>query len=421
MQAGMGVFPFVSQSAPYSETAVEAKAADAKPSEVRWGFSMDAYHLFEDEMQQGQTLTELLEKHGLDQEASREVLAKCKDVFNPKSLRKGKKLHFLSQVPGEQPEYMIYEQSPSAFILFSLVPPYAVEKVKRDVQREVAVASGVLETSFWQAITDSGLSDGIASGMIDMLSTQVDFYRQRKGDRFKVVYEKLVADGRQVGTGKVLAAVYERNGEEFYGFYFPGYDSRVSYFDAQARPARKAFLKSPLKYSRISSRYSLKRLHPVLGYHKAHFGTDYAAPAGTPIMTVADGVVTEAARKGGNGIYVKIRHDQTYETQYLHMRGFAKGIKKGTRVSQGQVIGYVGSTGLATGPHVCFRFWKNGKQVDHLKLNLPNANPIKGDALADFQTTRDSYLLMLNEIPYRTRKEIIHDQSEKQMEEQVKP
>jgi murein DD-endopeptidase MepM/ murein hydrolase activator NlpD len=159
----------------------------------------------------------------------------------------------------------------------------------------------------------------------------------------------------------------------------------------------------------------------VLGYHKAHFGTDYAAPAGTPIMSVADGVVTEAARNGGNGIYVKIRHDQTYETQYLHMRGFAKGIKKGTRVSQGQVIGYVGSTGLATGPHVCFRFWKNGKQVDHLKLNLPNANPIKGEALADFQATRDSFLLMLNEVPYRTRQQVIQHNAEKQMEEQVKP
>ncbi len=383
------------------------------PANMRWGFAMNEFHLFEDQLRAGDALGVLLGKQGMAYPAIQQLVDNCKGKFNIASMRTGKKLYYLSETQGSAPLFMIYEPSPYEFVSFQLQPPYQVEVVKRDVKTEVVSASGVLETNFWQALTDNGLSYELADNMIDVLAASVDFYRQKQGDRFKVVYEQHYVEGEPVGTGKINAALYERDGEQFYAFGFEKEGEKTQYYDFEGRPARKAFLKSPVKYSRISSRYSMRRMHPILGYNRPHFGTDYAAPAGTPILAVADGVVTEATRRGGNGIYVKIRHDGQYETQYLHMKGFAKGIRPGTRVVQGQTIGYVGSTGLATGPHVCFRFWKNGRQVDHLRLNFPTPEPIKGAEFEAFKIVRDQLVQELQAVPYRTREEIYKESAEK--------
>lgn len=372
------------------------------PENTRWGFNLDEYQLDETELRSGDVLGEILMSRGLTYPQVHQLVDQCKDKFNIGSFRIGQKLYFLKKGIAPTPQYMVYEPSPYGYTVFQLEAPYEVKTIKREVKTEVVAASGVLETSFWQALTDNGLSDELADGMIDVLASSVDFYHQKVGDRFKVVFEQHYIDGEPVGTGKIIAAVYERDGKESYAFNFEKEGEKSNYYDFDGRPARKAFLKSPVKFSRISSRYNLKRLHPVLGYHKAHRGTDYAAPHGTPIMAVAEGTVVEAGRRGGNGIYVKIRHDAVYSTQYLHMSSYAKGLRPGTRVAQGQTIGYVGSTGLATGPHCCFRFWKNGVEVDHLRLNLPQPEPIKGALLQEFTVARDSLIKVLNGVEYRT-------------------
>jgi len=209
------------------------------------------------------------------------------------------------------------------------------------------------------------------------------------------VYEDKSVEGKSIGVGRILAAEFVHFGKPIYSFYFEQ-DSIGDYFDDEGNSLRKAFLKSPLKFSKISSRYNLNRFHPVQKRFKAHLGTDYAAPQGTPIFTIGNGVVVEAKFSQFNGNYVKIKHNGTYTTQYLHMSKIASGMKPGRRVTQGEVIGYVGSTGLATGPHVCFRFWKNGKQVDHLREDFPTAEPVESKNRAAFDIEKQRLINLLN-------------------------
>ena len=406
--AALGVFAAVlqqnlgNQAAALILTKPTLDAIGLFPQDNRWGFSLNEFQLIEAKLKSGDVLGEILMGQGLTYPQVNHLVEQCKGKFNISSLRVGRNLNFLKKGIGPAPQYMVYEPSPYEYTVFKLQEPYSVDVVKREVKTEIVAASGVLETNFWQALTDNGLNDELADGMIDLLASSVDFYHQKQGDRFKVVFEQHFIEGKAVGTGKIIAAVYERDGKESYAFNFEKEGEKTNYYDFDGRPARKAFLKSPVKFSRISSRYNLNRLHPVLGYHKAHKGTDYAAPTGTPIMSVAEGTVLEAGRRGGNGIYVKIRHDATYSTQYLHMSSYARGIRPGVRVAQGQTIGYVGSTGLATGPHCCFRFWKNGVEVDHLRLNLPQPQPITGALLEEFKVARDGLVKMLDGVEYKT-------------------
>jgi murein DD-endopeptidase MepM/ murein hydrolase activator NlpD len=214
----------------------------------------------------------------------------------------------------------------------------------------------------------------------------IDFFRLHPGDAFKVKYDEKSVEGIPYTVDKISAAWFRHQGKEFFAFRYviDSAGNKVGFFDEKGKEMKRPFLMAPVKYSRISSGFSLKRFHPVQKYWKAHLGTDYAAPHGTPIMATADGYVIAATYAGGNGNYVKIKHDEVYSTQYLHMSGFAPGIKKGVFVRQGETIGYVGSTGLATGPHVCYRFWKNGQQIDHRAEKFPESVPMVDSLLPDY-------------------------------------
>ena len=266
---------------------------------------------------------------------------------------------------------------------------------------------------------DQGLSFELAAKMEDALQWSIDFHHLQKEDQFKIVYDQNYIDGKKVGVGKVHAAYFKNaNLNEYYAIFYNNGDES-GFYDLEGKPMKRAFLKAPLKYSRISSYYNPNRFHPILKRRRPHYGTDYAAPYGTPIYAVGDGYVTKASYTKGNGRYVKIRHDDTYETQYLHMQGFAKGIKSGVHVRQGQVIGYVGSTGLATGPHVCFRFWKNGRQINHLKLTFPPSDPLPEKDMAGFNLEKEKYLNMLNQVQFEEEVQIASNEEEDEDERET--
>ena len=246
-------------------------------------------------------------------------------------------------------------------------------------------------------MVDNDLNPELAFQISEVYAWTVDFYRINSGDKFKVIYEEEFINGKSVGIGAIKAAWFEYDDAGYYSFQYKQ-DNLFDYYDTEGNSLRKQFLKAPLRYNRISSRFTRKRYHPVLKRNKSHLGTDYAAPTGTPIHSVGDGKVVESRYGKYNGRYVKIRHNGIYSTQYLHMSKIENGIKTGAEVKQGDVIGYVGSTGLASGPHLCFRFWKNGRQVDPFKQALPPSKPVEEDNKLDYLTVVNKWKPLLDEM-----------------------
>lgn len=364
----------------------------------RYGFALDTFHVFENNIQSGTFLGDILLRFNLDYASIEKLVRTAKGTFDVRRFQPGKPYTVLAKDTSQRADYFIYEPNAYEYVVFHLQEPLKVEKIKREVESEVRTATGTISSSLWNAMTDQGLSPMLADKMEDALQWSLDFHKDlQKGDQFQLIYEQNFIEGQPVGIGRLLAAKYTSGATTHHAIFYET-ETESGYYDLKGRPMKSWFLKAPVRASRISSYYNLNRLHPILKYRRPHFGTDYAAPYGTEIMAVGNGTVTHAGYTKGNGNYVKIRHDDTYQTQYLHMQRFAKGIKPGTRVKQGQVIGYVGSTGLATGPHVCFRFWKNGKQVNHLKLSFPPAHPLPDDIMPAFNELKDQYMAMFAEM-----------------------
>ena len=366
---------------------------------VHYGFALDTFEVAKGVIENNQFLSDLLSEQGLSAQDI-DVLAKnTKETFDARNIRSGKPYMVLKNQETGTPEYFIYEPSQYNFLVYDLEALDA-KFVQRPIEKKIETASGVINTSLWDAMVGNGYSFDLAVRMEDALAWSIDFHHILQGDRFKLIYEQEYIEGEKVGVGMILGAYYKNGDNEYHAIYFEN-DIHGGYYDLEGRSMEKAFLKAPVKYSRISSRFSKRRFHPVLKRHKSHLGTDYAAPRGTPIFAVADGIVSTASRTRNNGNFVKLKHDKTYSTQYLHMQKFAKGIRSGVHVKQGQTIGYVGSTGLATGPHVCFRFWKNGRQVNHLKENLPPPEPMPEKDIPAFMKIKDVVKAQLDDIQWR--------------------
>lgn len=364
-----------------------------KQAEILFGFNLDSVYIEENTIAKNDVFGGILTSLGVSANAVMLLEHESKNVFNMRSIRAGTKYHVVKEdVCAEKPLAIVYEPDMYSYVIYDVSTDQPrVERIEKEVSYCEEYIEGTIEGSLWKALENQGVSASMIDQMEEALSSSVDFYHAKKGDEFKLLFEKKYVEGEYAGMGKLLAANYINQQGSHYSLYYQNGDIE-GYYDTEGRPAKNAFLRAPVKFSRISSSYNLRRFHPVKKKVIAHLGTDYAAPYGTPIHSVADGVVEIAGYTSNNGYYVKVRHNKVYQTQYLHMSRFAKGIKSGTRVKQGQTIGYVGATGLATGPHVCFRFWKNGRQVNHLREKLPAAKPMAKDALPEFFQYRDSML-----------------------------
>lgn len=309
----------------------------------------------------------------------------CKSVFPLSRLSAGQAYRLcLSDDDFERFEYDIDHDE--QLIITREAEDFSVQKVPIPYTTETVGVRGKIETSLFEAVTSTGESDVLAMNLADIFAWDIDFILDiRQGDSFQALVEKRYREGQPAGYGRILAAEFTNRGETFQAFLYQDGDRRADYFDAEGQSLRKAFLKAPLSFSRISSGFTMRRFHPITKTWKSHPAIDYAAPPGTPIKSVGDGIITKKGYTRGNGNYIKIRHNSSYETLYLHMKGFARGIAQGKRVAQGQTIGYVGSTGLATGPHLCFRMYKNGAPVNPQRVKAPSVKPVSKENLADFK------------------------------------
>ncbi|GIV41969.1 MAG: peptidase M23 [Vicingaceae bacterium] len=362
-----------------------------KKTEMLYGIPADSFEVVRSIVRPGQTLSHLLTPH-LNNTEIYQLVQLFKDRINLENIRAGDKYTiFLKNDSSRHPAYFVYEPDEYQYwrIKFDSIP--SLEIIKKSVTFQPRIVAGSIQSSLFETLEKINAPVELAIKMSEIYAWTIDFYRLQKNDSFIVYYQQEFIEDKPYGVGRIIAAKFKHAGQWINAYYFvtDSAKKQSDYFDEKGMSLRKSFLKAPVKFSRISSRYSLKRFHPVQKRFKAHLGTDYAAPKGTPIYATGDGVVIEAKFKIYNGNYVKIRHNSTYTTQYLHMSKIAPGIRPGVHVRQGQVIGYVGSTGLATGPHVCYRFWKNGKQVDPLKEKFPAANPVPDSLKENFSRMLD--------------------------------
>ena len=344
-----------------------------------FGFTLNDYEVVRDTIKAGDSFGIILGSYGVDPAKIFQIVEKVRDTFNPRKIILGKPYVILKERDSAHtPKAFIYQNDLVNYTVVDLGDSIGAYTARKPLSIKKRDVSGVINSSLSETIADEGLNYLLAHEMNNIYQWSIDFFRLQKGDRFKLVFnERYIDDTIYAGIENIEAAVFYHDDKPYYAFNFKADSTSGSYdyYDEKARPLQSFFLKAPLNFSRISSRYSPRRYHPVQKRWKAHKGTDYAAPYGTPIWSTANGVVIASSYTAGNGNYVKVKHNGTYTTQYLHMS--KRAVKKGQRVKQGDVIGYVGSTGLATGPHVCYRFWVNGVQVDPFRQNLPSAEPIE--------------------------------------------
>jgi murein DD-endopeptidase MepM/ murein hydrolase activator NlpD len=374
-----------------------------------YGFCLDSFTTNQGKIKKNWTLSHLLLPYGVSQAKINKADQMARDTaVGLKYVKAGKKYTMLNTLDTLRlPQYCIYEKNNSEYVVFDFTDSVRVHKVKKEVKVEIKELSGVinqgssLDATMGKKITNANVRYQLVGDIAAIFAWTIDFFKIHAGDKFKILYEERSVDGVPIGIGEVYAVYFDHKNTPYYAFQYTQ-NGDVAYYDEQAKGMKKPFLKAPLKYIRISSAYSKRRFHPVTKRYKAHLGTDYAAPTGTPIWSTADGTIEAAGYGKYNGNYVKVRHNDTYQTGYLHMSKIASGMKRGARVKQGDVIGYVGSTGLATGPHVCYRFWKNKKQIDPRSEKFQSSEPVKSANLPTYQAMVDSLKPRLDSITFAT-------------------
>ncbi|MBQ8222673.1 MAG: peptidoglycan DD-metalloendopeptidase family protein [Bacteroidales bacterium] len=373
-----------------------------KEPEFLYGICIDSMDVEIDTIKRNQFLSDIMLKKDINYNVIAHIEKNHRKVFDIRKIKPGQRHTFLiSRDSIPTPVFWVYEINRTDYAVFSLTDSLTAWLGHKEVETRIEYAEGVIESSLWEAMTSKGYDPYLTLKLSDIYAWTVDFFGIQPGDTFKVVYENkyLKEDNSCIGIGNVLASYLKNSGEGHYAYYFEQ-NGKGEFFDENGANLRKAFLKAPLNYRRISSTFSHARKHPVTKVVRPHHGVDYAAPTGTPVVTIADGTVIEKGwDKKGGGNYLKVKHNSTYTTTYMHLNGFAKGIQKGSKVKQGDLIGYVGSTGMSTGPHLDFRLCKNGTYINPLTFESPSAEPVKEENIAAFEevlTIRNEELGMRN-------------------------
>lgn len=374
-------------------------STEAKQVHLKYGFPIDDFLISTSTIKKNESLSVILSRYNVSYSQIDKIAKKAKDIFDLRKIRLNKKYSILSTKDSlKTAEYFIYENTSTEYIVFDLRDSLSVYKGKKEVTYIRKYVSGNLSSSLWNALVAQKANPYLAIQLSDIYAWTVDFLGVGKGDKYIIIYDEAQVEGKSIGQQEIIAANYYHLGENNYAFKFEG-TVNSGYFDKNAGSLQKAFLKAPLRFSRISSHFTNRRFHPVLKRYRAHHGVDYAAPTGTPVHSIGDGLVIKKgyqARGGGN--YLKIKHNSVYTTTYMHLSRFHKGIKVGNRVRQGQTIAYVGSTGLSTGPHLDFRVFKNGTPINPLKLKSPPVAPVGKEKMAEFTSLRNKLLPVLDSL-----------------------
>ncbi len=357
---------------------------------IEYGIVTDSLKIDRDKVKPGENLGLIFARLGVNQRIIGNLRKYTDGIFEIRKLRSGNTYTAMMSNVDNKLLYFVYGMNDTSYIVFDFRDSLNVHANSKEVLRKLKSVSGVINSSLWVTMHDAGVDPNLAVALADIYQWTIDFYAIQKGDSFKAIYEELLVDGKPISIGEIHSAVFNQNGKDYYAYRFEQGDI-TDYFDEKGQNLRKEFLKAPLKFSRITSKFSNSRMHPILRIRRPHHGVDYAAPSGTPVHTIANGTVLKAAYAGGGGRQVSIRHSNGYTTSYMHLSGFGPGIHAGVGVSQGQIIGYVGSSGLSTGPHLDFRVYKNNAAIDPLKLESPPALPVEEKYKAQFDSVRVMY------------------------------
>lgn len=358
-----------------------------------YGIPVDSFRIIPGKIKRNAFLSDILLEYGVPIQKLDQVLSSSK-AFDVRKVQPGSNYWVYCDRDSMKAKYFLYEHDQYTTYVFSFNDSLNITPFKKKVRTEIKYATGTINSSLWETMMDNDMPPALAVGLGEIFQWTVDFFGLQKGDHFKVIYEEKFIDERSVGTGKILTAQFTSSNVTYTAIPFVQ-NGTESYFDENGKSLRKAFLKAPLKFSRISSRYSTSRLHPVLKIRRPHLGVDYAAPIGTEVHSIGDGRVLSVTFGGGEGRMVKIKHNTTYTTAYMHLSRFGDGIKPGVMVRQGQVIGYVGSSGLSTGPHLDFRFYQNGSPIDPLKVIAPPSDPVTDQNMTEFNRVKEVNLSLL--------------------------
>lgn len=367
-----------------------------RPAPKLYGLAVDSFNIEANIVKRDQNMGKILSSYSLPERAFTQLMLYGSEIFDLRKIRNGNKYTaFLSKDTLYTLKYLVYEHSPVEYVMFDFTDSVKVTVKQKEVLKRQQKVSGEIVTSLWDAITKNNINPLVAIQLSEMYAWTVDFFGLQSGDHFTVVYDEMYVDTVSIGIGKIYAASFYHAGKELRAIPFVQ-DNVESYYDENGNSLRRAFLKAPLRYSRISSKFSGSRMHPVLKIRRPHYGVDYAAPTGTPVYAIGDGRVIMASYQRGSGRIIKIKHNGVYTSTYMHLSGFGKGISQGKYVAQGELIGYVGSTGLSTGPHLDFRVARNGSPIDPLKMESPSVDPIRKANLEAFNSVKSAALDMLD-------------------------